>query len=365
MDKELFESDLKSLFYEILTDRKNAYKDMFFKLKEASFNYEEKDFNEAVFKRYFRIIRKHEYETFDLLLKRKNIVSLTSYPSRIAYIIPTISSLRRQYMQADIIILWLAKSQFPNLEEDIPVDVLDELKKNDIKICWCNDIKAHKKYLYSMKEYPNDNIITADDDLIYDDDFISELYLSYLEFPEAISANRVHLMLFDKNNNPLQYSRWIKETRHCIYTPAMQLIATGGAGALYPPKLLKKEYLDEALINDLCPLADDLWLKTIEIISDVPVVLANDHYEMKINELSQFETLFSINGQKKKNDEQLNSIINWFKTNKDINIIDMLLNSNKGPYLNDSDTIIDFLFEERKQLKLTINNLKNELNKKL
>ncbi len=365
-DKTEFEAAVRELFDKVLHDRQltsgTEWVALYRVAKEAAGGYKETDFPDGRFRRYLRIIKKHDLGTILGMLGREVIVSFTSYPVRIPFIAPTVVSLSKQNMPADRIVLWLADSQFGNRESDIPGDVLDTLKENNVEICWCPDVKAHKKYLYSMRRFPEANIITVDDDLIYEPDFMEELYLSYLEFPDCVSANRVHLILFDRNEKPIQYSRWVKEARRCLYTPAMQLIATGGAGTLYPAGLLDGELLDERLINEICPLADDLWLKAVELTSNVPVVLANDHYEMNVHEPTQAETLFSKNGGMRKNDEQIRAILKWFteKYGRDI-LTERILRNDRGVYLNDPYTVIEFLFEERKKLKQQNSELKEKL----
>jgi len=366
MDKKAFENELRNLFDKVLFNRKqfcsDQQKELYTNIRERASEYAETDFSDSRARRLFRIVKKQDFSSLTDLLRKENIISFTSYPARIAYIKPTVESLIKQRMPADRIILWLADSQFENRESDIPEDILELLNRNNIEVKWCPDVKAHKKYLYGMRQFPEANVITVDDDLIYDTDFMEELYLSYLEYPDCVSANRVHLILFDKNEKPIQYSRWVKETRNCLYTPAMQLIATGGAGALYPAAILNDEYLKEELINELCPLADDLWLKAVELISNVPVVLANDHYELNVYEPTQTDTLFSKNGGMMKNDEQIKAITAWFKNRfgKDI-LAERILHNDKGVYLNEPDTIIAFLFEERKKLKQEIKALKEKI----
>lgn len=316
----------------------------------------------GIYERYLNILKKHDYSDLVRLSDRKIIVSLTSFPERITVVHKAIQSLFDQSLKADKIVLWLADSQFPDREKELPEELMKLVSAGQLEIDWCRDLKPHKKYLYSLKKYPDDIIITVDDDLVQPEDLIEKLYLSYLENPESVSCTRVHLMLFDKEEKLIPYARWIKEASDCLYRPSMQLLATGGAGALYPPGLLKKEYLDEELIQDLCPLADDLWLKTVELLSDVPVVLGYEGYKLNVIDDSQGFALFSVNGAGKKNDEQIRKIRNWMLETfgKDM-FAEKILHTDIGEYLNDPYTVIDFLFSERRKLKLQINDLKKEL----
>ena len=56
--------------------------------------------------------------------KTKLIVSLTSFPERIPTLHICLSSLMQQTVKPDMLVLWLAKEQFPNLEADLPEEIL-------------------------------------------------------------------------------------------------------------------------------------------------------------------------------------------------------------------------------------------------
>ena len=47
---------------------------------------------------------------------------------------------------------------------------LDQQKRG-LTIRFCEDLKAHKKYYYAFKEYPDDIVITVDDDVIYPQEY--------------------------------------------------------------------------------------------------------------------------------------------------------------------------------------------------
>ena len=169
---------------------------------------------------------------------------------------------------------------------------------------WCADLKPHKKYFYALQEYDDDLVVTVDDDLLYSETMLQSLYESYLLYPEAVSTVRAHLMLLE-NGKILPYSTWIQETDQCIHTPSMQLVATGGAGVLYPPKLFREEFFQEQTVMELCPWADDLWLKVMQAVSGVPVVVARAHEDLRYLDGTQEEALHQVNVSQNQNDVQL------------------------------------------------------------
>ena len=81
--------------------------------------------------------------------EKKIVVSLTSFPARIPTLYITVSSLLNQSMKPDKVVLYLAKEQFPNLENDLPENLL-RLKEFGLSIRWCNDIRSYKKTMFIM-----------------------------------------------------------------------------------------------------------------------------------------------------------------------------------------------------------------------
>lgn len=76
-------------------------------------------------------------------------MSLTSYPKRINVVWITIETLLQQTVKPDEVILWLADSQFKEIEE-LPEE-LKVLQKRGLIIRFCDDLKSHKKYFYTMR----------------------------------------------------------------------------------------------------------------------------------------------------------------------------------------------------------------------
>ena len=259
----------------------------------------------------FCTVRKHDYETMKKLIGRRLIVSLTTYPKRIGLIPQVLDSIYAQTRKPDEIVLWLAPEQFPEREKELPDRLLELKKDGKLTIRWCDDLKAHKKYFFAMQEYPEDLIVTVDDDLTYSKDTLAALYNSYLLYPEAVSTVRAHLIVIDEDQRILPYQSWIQETDACMHEPSMQLMATGGAGVLYPPHLFRKEFFDPQAVMENSLYADDLWLKAMQLASNVPVVVARPHEQLQYIPDSQEEALYLFNVRQNQNDVQLENIIRW------------------------------------------------------
>lgn len=137
--------------------------------------------------------------------ERRVIVTLTSYPPRMNTIWMTLRSIFSQSRLPDKVVLYLAKSDFPNREADLP-DSLKEMLWNDFEIRWVDeDLKPHKKYYWAFRDFPDDLIVTIDDDLIYRRNMIETLLACQKSHPNAIVASRTHLIMFNEDGSLKPY----------------------------------------------------------------------------------------------------------------------------------------------------------------
>ncbi len=190
----------------------------------------------------------------------KVIISLTSYPARIDTIYLTIMTLLNQTIKPKAVILWLAKEQFPNRHKDLP-NKLTELEKKGLTIKFCDDLKPHKKYYYTMKENPEAYVITVDDDIFYPENLVEKLMYTSNKYPDTVVCTWGHVITPDKNGNVYSADEW--QYSKAGTEPSYCLIPTGVGGVLYPPHCLSDEVFNKNSILSLCPNADDLWLKAM------------------------------------------------------------------------------------------------------
>lgn len=233
-------------------------------------------------------------------------VSFTTYPARVKWLPIVIGSIARQSRKPDRVVLYLSKEQFVNSKHYI----LKRIRKQGVDIKFVGgDIKSHKKYFYAMQEYPEDLIVTIDDDIIYDRNMIDDLYKSFIKHPKAVSAKRVHEITFHDNKKPKPYLEWKIGTKEIIDVESFALIATGCGGILYPPSRLDKRYLEKEIFMNKCLYADDLWLKIMELLQGTPVVLAkSNNYKLKQIWNTECGGLALVNVGGSGNDDQLEAI---------------------------------------------------------
>lgn len=272
-------------------------------------NYESYKFHDTKIYENMLEFRRRAMERQDYSFAPKIIVSLTSFPDRIEKVYIALNSIFQQSKKPDKVILWLAEAQFPKREVDLPVDLLD-YQRLGLEICWCEgDIRPHKKYFYAMQKYPEDIIITIDDDLTYDFHMIEKLFVSYLHYPNAVSTMRTHLIKGDVQGKLGPYESWVKEYSGLIGIPSMQLFSTSGAGTLFPPHCMDEEVFNMEMIKKLCLNADDLWLKVMQVRKGTPVVLVEKNRLLRYIPDTQHVALRKLNVYQADNDNQLENIL--------------------------------------------------------
>lgn len=241
---------------------------------------------------------------------KKVIVSLTSFPARIEDVWIVIECLFRQSFKADKIILWLSKPQFEGVE--LPEKLLAQQERGLEIIFVDDDLRSHKKYLYAFEQFPNDYIITVDDDLYYDENLLSNLVNLKRRYPESVVTNRAHELSFDKNGKILPYHNWSHNS--ISSKPSFTIVQTGGFGTLYTKQDVDESYNDLDTIKEHIPFADDLWLKVQTLLASKKVVTNKKYNKDPLSiKKSQLEKLVNRNVHDGGNNQQLRAVLDHFK----------------------------------------------------
>ncbi len=201
------------------------------------------------------------------------VVSFTSFPARINTVWMVVDSLMRQTYLPKSINLYLSIEQFPNKHNDLPQQLL-RYEKLGLNIFWVeDDLKPHKKYFYISQTLNNECFVTVDDDLLYRNDMLERVWELHLKYPNAVCAN-IGRKIKMIDGVVCAYSKWESLLDNNIHS-GKDILAIGCGGILYPPSFYKQTKLicDEKTIKELCLRADDLWLKTMELITNTPVIV--------------------------------------------------------------------------------------------
>lgn len=286
---------------DVLSNENKELKKLVTKIKK-----EEVILNQKV-TRIERILEMGSYGVTRVKREKQLIVSFTSYGRRIETVPLMLERIFNQTVKPDRIILYLSKVNFPQMEKELPEYLLD-MRSLGLEIRWCDgDIKSYKKIIPALNEFPNDIIITLDDDLYYDLDLIERLYDNHKKNPEAIIAMRTHKIAFSDDGNILPYNKWVKQYSESDMLPHSDLMATTGAGTLFPPHILPEETFNMDNMLSLCPTADDVWLMFMAALNHVPVVPPEKLRKLQYIDGTQEERLWDLNI--KENDFQIQKML--------------------------------------------------------
>ena len=221
------------------------------------------------------------------------IVSLTTYPARINIVYKTISTLLTQTVKPDRVVLWLEAPLFP--DKNLPEN-LTRLQQYGLEIKWIDrKLRSFTKLIPSLKEFPEDIIITVDDDNYYDTRLVEYLYNSYLDAPEYIHARQAFVVSQDKKGDLVMKAR--NYVYNSTYLPSYLNEHMGNGGVLYPPHVLDENVLNEEQFLKEFPTHDDLWFWAHALIKGTKINVIKNNYKLKNIEIagSQADSLWQKN----------------------------------------------------------------------
>lgn len=189
------------------------------------------------------------------------IVSLTTFEERIHNVHLAIESIMQGTLKPNKIILWLAEDEFKG--KRLPRTLLLQQQRG-LEIDYCQDLKSYNKLIPTLQKYPNDSIITIDDDAIYGYDLVERLVNTHIDNPNTICSCRMHRIKLNPNNKPISYSKW----DFCIADEKKSPLnfPTGVGGVLYPPHCFTNDVFNKDTIKKICPDADDIWFYAMALI---------------------------------------------------------------------------------------------------
>ncbi len=194
--------------------------------------------------------------------KEKVVVSLTTYSKRIHDVYLTIESLMHQTYKANRIILWLADEL---KDKELPQTLILQQNRG-LEVRYCEDIKSYKKLIPALKEFPDDIIITVDDDAIYNIDMLENLIKAYQKNSSYVYFYRGHLMTKRSNNELNDYNQW--KWYKAVQKANVLNFPTGIGGILYPPDTFNDEVFNKEVYMEICRYADDVWFKAMALLNN-------------------------------------------------------------------------------------------------
>jgi hypothetical protein len=240
------------------------------------------------------------------------IVSFTTYSKRIHDVHLVIESIGSQTCRPNRLILWLDEEEF-NIDT-IP-EVLRLQIKRGLEIRFCQNIKSYKKLIPTIKAFPNANIITIDDDILYPFDMIELLVKEHKVHPNVVIGHRVHKITFDSKNEVAPYNNWEYEIDDANISNLIFPVGVGGI--FYPKTVFSDAFQNSELFLKLAPSADDVWFKIMALVNGIPSKKVDDPRDFSSRFLllpeGQDIGLMQENVEKGANDKQIKDTINYFE----------------------------------------------------
>jgi hypothetical protein len=192
---------------------------------------------------------------------QKLVVSLTTFPERIENVWLVIESLLAQSHKPDAILLWLSSGEFDG-KVSLPKKLMLQ-EERGLQIRFCEDnLLPHKKYFYTMQEYPEANVVTVDDDVIYHPTLVEKLMECHRLYPSSICGTLLRKIEVNRNR-VLPYNEWSYLRTNSEPKFENQMIGVGGV--LYPANSLHSDVFDKDSLRKFSLYTDDLWLKVMSL----------------------------------------------------------------------------------------------------
>lgn len=242
-------------------------------------------------------------------------VSLTSYGKRVEKSSPyAIYSILDQTVLPDRIVLNIDKKKWN--KDNIPA-VLKKLERIGVIIQFIDDIGPHTKLLPSLSHFPDDVIITVDDDVYYEQNTIEELLNAYKNSDKKTVICREGKCLIKEDGCFRPYS---KQPALSKFSDSPYKLPFGVAGVLYPPHIFSDEIFNIELIKRLCPKADDIWFGVMELRESIKVeyLINNSWTRTSVDRNEEYNpsvsgALYLLNDWEGQNDVQWKALMDYYK----------------------------------------------------
>jgi len=263
------------------------------------------------------------------------IVSFTTFSTRINYIRYVVLSIIRGEVIPEFIVLYVSKETYEDiLNRNDPI-IPTLIDKHYLFLKIVPDVRSYKKLVYALQDFPEKNIVTCDDDVIYPSYWLKTIHQKHKQYEQQgyIVAHRAHLVSID-HNKITSYNNWKKEvTKKEASVPTKILFPTGTGGVLYPAGVLPNITWNAELFSRYAPTNDDIWFWFCALTNNAQYALTDIPYEKNnMPEIPNYSTpnLFEVNVNRNANDEQMKQCTTFFKNQQDFDIIEILLEEPKA-----------------------------------
>lgn len=234
-------------------------------------------------------------------------VSLASWTPRAETLPLVLLSLLEQSLRPSTIHVWLCPEDRGMLARTQRAFFVE----HGVQFHEVENIGPHKKWLPLIESGHEEPFVVVDDDIYYPRDCYEALVTEGAEHRDEIVSHRCHRMILKANMMPESYSLWEKGVS-CQRRSSHNLFPVGCGGIFVRPDALSEQFRDRSLISELCPRADDIWLKAAYIQSGFKC--RKSCYDFPCLEYpgTTQSGLALKNVDQNENDKQLNAVFDYF-----------------------------------------------------
>lgn len=244
------------------------------------------------------------------------IVSLTTHGQRINTVYKAIESIFQQTMKANKVVLYLSEREFCGKE--LPILIQNQMRRG-LEIRYVKDLRAYTKLIPAICEFPDDIIITIDDDYMYPVDTIEKLVSTHNGYQKSVICHASREIKLRSSTQLCSYSSFSQ-----IFpqepTESISYLAEGFGAVLYPPHCMHEDVIKEEIFMKLSPLADDLWYKCMQLLVGTTVVQIPRNRTwfstMYSDDTVQDIALANQNVNENKNDPQFTALFDYYNLYK-------------------------------------------------
>ncbi len=225
-------------------------------------------------------------------------ISLTSWRPRLKTLPTVLVGLLAQEVRPKSVLVWLTDSDLRELASDV----------REIFGAWGVEFRAspdfgpHKKWLPLLMTGMTNPFVICDDDVFYPDCWLAKLLMD--DRSDAYVGTRCHRMHFQKDGKIAAYENWTKQVPWTGQV-GHDLFITGVGGAIIHPSRISDEFRVWKSISELCPKADDIWLKAAHAAAGIPCYKARFTFPCLELPESQRSSLLQSNVDLGGNDDQM------------------------------------------------------------
>lgn len=183
----------------------------------------------------------------------------------------TYQSLCQQSLKPDLFLINISQDSYLSDSgfDQVPEWLANNLQEN-IKINWVDNTGPYRKLIPAIELAKDDDvIITADDDVLYHEEWLENMIKSSGENPGHIIAGRGRSMKKNMFGYWQNYDNWDYISNKAV---SKFILPIGCDGVLYKKSFFDLDFLLDESYLDICPKTDDLWFKMASLRKETPVL---------------------------------------------------------------------------------------------